>query len=296
MTKLQPVISLLVLTAWLPFAAAASNPCPTGDTAWPAGWTAPYPAHRVIGDLYAVGMEDLGVFLITTSEGHILINTGLEGSTSLIRKNVESLGFRLEDVRLLLTTQAHFDHTAALADIQRISGAEMWATEKDARVLADGGASDAHFGECAEMRFAPISVDHVLSDAEVIELGGLQITTHLHPGHTEGSASYSFSHREGGRDYSVLIANMGTINPGKRLLVRPTYPGAAEDFARTYRAQKAMKVDVWVASHGSQYGLTDKHQPGQSYDPDAFVDPAGFMSEVMRLEQIYLQQLEEEQR
>jgi len=266
------------------------------DSAPPSGWVTPYPAHRVIGNLYAVGMEDLSVFLITTPAGHILINTGLQDSAAPIRENIEHLGFRLEDVKLLLTMQAHFDHTAALAEIKRQTGAEMWATEKDARVLADGGASDAQFGECSDMRFAPISVDHILSDGEVIELGGLQITTHLHPGHTEGSSSYTFTHHENGRDYHVAIVNMGTINPGKRLLVDPTYPGAAEDFAATYQRQKAMNVDVWVAAHGSQYGLLKKHHPGQVYDPDTFVDPQGFLAEVTRLEGLYLEQLETERR
>lgn len=290
-------INWLIVIAWLPsVASAAETNCLPDDAAWPDGWTTSYPAHRVIGNLYAVGMADLSVFLITTSKGHILINTGLADSALPIRKNIESLGFRLEDVRILLTTQAHFDHTAALAEIKRITSAEMWATEKDARVLADGGASDAHFGECTEFRFAPVPVDRVLRDAEVIEFGGMQISTHLHPGHTEGSSSYSFTHREGDRDYSIVIANMGTINPGKKLLVEPTYPGAAEDFARTYSSQKKMSIDVWVASHGSQYALQKKHQPGQDYDPETFVDPAGFRNEVTRLEEIYLKQLEEEQR
>ena len=101
-----------------------------GLQAQPADWTEPFPGHRVIGNLYAVGTAGLGVFLITSDEGHILINTGLENSTPLIRENIESVGYRLEDVRILLTMQAHRDHTAALAEIMEITGAEMWATER----------------------------------------------------------------------------------------------------------------------------------------------------------------------
>ena len=97
-------------------------------TAQREGWARPFPGHRVIGNLYAVGTYDLGVFLITSEEGHILINTGLEDSTALVRENIESLGFRLDDVEILLTMQAHWDHTAALAEIKDITGAEMWAT------------------------------------------------------------------------------------------------------------------------------------------------------------------------
>ncbi|MCY4628027.1 MAG: MBL fold metallo-hydrolase, partial [Acidobacteria bacterium] len=100
--------------------------------AQPADWSRPFPAHRVIGNLYAVGTYDLACFLITSDDGHILINTGLAESAPLIRENVESLGFRLEDVRVLLTMQAHYDHAAALAEIKKVTGAKLWATAADA--------------------------------------------------------------------------------------------------------------------------------------------------------------------
>ena len=260
--------------------------------AQPADWAEPFPGHRVIGNLYAVGTAGLGVFLITSDEGHILINTGLEDSTPLIRENIESVGYRLEDVRILLTMQAHWDHTAALAEIKEITGAEMWATEGDGRVLEDGGFSDPHFG--GRVSFEPVEVDRIISDGEIIELGDIRLRVHHHPGHTEGSSSYSMQVTEDGRDYNVVVANMGTINEGKRLVVDPTYPGVAEDFARTYASQKAMDIDVWVAAHGGQYGLHDKYEPGQAYSPDTFVDPEGFLAEVERLEAIYEEQVAEE--
>ena len=263
-------------------------------TAQPDGWTTPFPGHRVIGNLYAVGTYDLASFLITSADGHILINTGLEDSTSLIRENIESLGFRLEDVRILLTTQAHWDHTAALADIKEIADAEMWATAGDAPVLEDGGFSDPHFG--GRESFAPVNVDRILTDTEVIAVGETRLTVLETPGHTVGSSSYTMTVREAGRDYAVVIANMGTINEGKRLVVDPTYPGVAEDFAETFRRQKLLPVDVWVASHGSQYGLHEKYKAGQPYDPDTFVDPSGFLAEVERLERVYLEQVAAERR
>lgn len=260
-----------------------------GLQAQPADWAEPFPGHRVIGNLYAVGTAGLGVFLITSDQGHILINTGMEDSTPLIRENIESVGHRLEDVRVLLTMQAHWDHTAALAEIKELTGAEMWATAGDGRVLEDGGFSDPHFG--GRVSFRLIEVDRIISDGEIIELGDTRLRVHDHPGHTEGSSSYSMQVTEDGRDYNVVVANMGTINEGKRLVVDPTYPGVAEDFARTYASQKAMDVDVWVAAHGGQYGLLDKYQPGQAYSPDTFVDPEGFLAEVERLERIYEEQV-----
>ncbi len=259
-----------------------------------AEWARPFPGHRVIGNLYAVGSYDLAVFLVTSEDGHILINTGLEDSTALIRQNIESVGFRLEDVKILLTMQAHWDHTAALAEIRQLTGAEMWATAADAPVLEDGGFSDPHFG--GRVSFPPVKVDKVIEHGEVIELGSAKLTVVETPGHTAGSCSYAMRVTEGGREYAVVIANMGTINPGKRLVADPTYPGVAEDFATTFRRQKNMDVDVWVAAHGSQYGLHGKYRPGDAYDPARFVDPDGFQAAVRRLERRYLEQLETERR
>ena len=260
----------------------------------PESWTAPFAGHRVIANLYAVGTSGLGVFLIASDEGHILINTGLEGSTPLIRENIESVGFRLEDVEILLTLQAHFDHTAALAEIKEIAGAQMWATSGDARMLEDGGFSDPHFG--GRESFKPVNVDKIINHGGVIELGNIRLQVHEHPGHTEGSSSYSMRIREGARDYNVVIANMGTIIAGMRLVVGPTYPGIADDLAETYRRQKTMDVDVWVAAHSDQYALHEKYKPGQAYSPDTFVDPNGFLAAVERLERFYLERLAEERR
>ncbi len=250
-------------------------------------WTRSFPGHRVIGNLYSVGTYDLSVFLITTDEGHILINTGLEDSTQQIRDNVESLGFDLEDVRILLTQQAHWDHVAALAEIKEITGAEVWATADDARVLEDGGFSDAHFG--GRQSFEPLEVEKIIVQDDVIELGDIRLTVHDHPGHTEGSSSYAMLVQENGREYKVLIANMGSVNPGKQLAVDPTYPGVAADFAHTFTHQKSLEVDVWVAAHASQYGLHSKWQPGQAYSPDTFVDPEGYLSAVENHQQAFLE-------
>lgn len=252
---------------------------------YPPSWSAPFPGHRVIGNLYAVGTAGLGVFLVTSDDGHILINTGLENSTTIIRENMASLGFRIEDVEILLTMQAHYDHTAAMAEIKDMSGAKVWAIADDARLLEDGGFSDPHFG--GRVTFPPVSVDKIIKHGDVIELGKAWLLVHEHPGHTEGSSSYTMVVDEGGREYNVAIANMGTINDGKRLFIDPTYAGAGEDFAMTYRRQQSMNVDIWVAAHGEQYNLQGKYDAGQPYSPDTFVDPEGFFAEVERLETIY---------
>ena len=258
----------------------------------PATWLKNHSPVRIIGNLYGVGGHDLSVYLITSSDGHILINTGAEGSIVDIGSNIDLLGFKLKDVKVLLTMQSHFDHTADLAHIKELVGAKMYATQQDAPVLEDGGVSDPHFGGLATFR--PVTVDKIIRDGEVIELGDTRLTVHYHPGHTEGSSSYSMTVVEGGQTYNVLIANMGTINPGKQLLIDPTYPGVADDFSETYKRQKMMDIDIWVAAHKSQYNFFEKYVAGQRYSPETFVDPEGFLDAIEVLEVQYIKQLNAE--
>ena len=258
----------------------------------PAEWRRPFAAHRVIGNVYYVGTYDLACFLIVTPQGNILINTGLADSAPLIRQSVTGLGFKLEDVRWLLTTQAHYDHVAAMAEMKRLTGARMLASTADAVLLEDGGKSDFHFGP--EYGYSPVKVDQRIGDGETLRLGGVELTAYLHAGHTKGSMSYGLTVHESGKDYRVLIANMGTINPGVRLLANARYPEIAQDYARTFERQKALACDVFLSSHASQYGLHRKYTPGAAYDPQRFVDPGGYRRAVEGAENAYLRQLAKE--
>ena len=258
-------------------------------TAQQSGWTTPFEGHRIIGNLYYVGTYDLAVFLITSDEGHILINTGAQSSTSMIENSMESLGFKLKDVKILLTMQAHWDHTAALAEIKEMTGAEMWATADDAPVLEDGGVSDRHFG--GKESFKPISVSHIINDGDLIELGDIQLKVLETPGHSNGSVSYTMTVNEGGKDYKIGIINMSTINPGKTMTGKPTYTGVAADFAETFLKQRAVDLDVWVSAHASQYNLHKKYKAGQAYSPDTFVDPEGYRKKVAAYEKAFFEQV-----
>jgi len=260
----------------------------------PDSWRQPFPAHRIIGNVYYVGTDDLACFLITTPQGHILINTGLADSAPLIRSSVESLGFRLRDIKILLTMQAHLDHVGAMAEMQRLTGAMVLATEGDAPVLADGGRSDYLFFKNPAFWFKPVQPARRLRDGEVIRLGGAALTVHVTPGHTKGSATYTMPAREAGREYNVVFANIGSINPGVRLVGNPRYPEIARDYARTFRVQKALPCDIFLAAHASQYRLHEKYRPGQAYDPQRFVDPDGYRAKVEEAERAYNAQLAKE--
>jgi metallo-beta-lactamase class B len=257
-------------------------------------WLRPFPGFRVIGNLYYVGSYDLASYLVTTPEGHILINTGVYGSTDLIRSSIESLGFEFDDIEILLTTQAHWDHVADLAEIKRVTGARLFAHEGDVASLEDGGVSDFRYPDGRAPVFEPVAVDRHLQDGDTIELGSTVLTLHHHPGHTKGSSSFSFMTEDDGRPYSVLIVNMGTINPGVELLNMRAYPAIAADYAATFRAQKALSPDVWVSSHAGHFDLHDRMTPGAAYDPKRFMDPAAYAAKIDLFEERYLTQLEEE--
>ncbi len=134
------------------------------------GWVRLYKPFRIVGNLYYVGTYDLACYLIVTPEGNILINTGLAASTPIIKANIEELGFKLSDTKILLTTHAHYDHVGAMAEIKKLTGAKMMINEADASVLADGGKSDyAYGGEFSS--FAPVKPDVLLKDGEKVKLG-----------------------------------------------------------------------------------------------------------------------------
>lgn len=255
-----------------------------------SNWSKPFEPHRVLGPVYYVGTADLACFLITSPNGHILLNTGLEDSAPQIRKSIEALGFRVGDIKILLTNQAHFDHVAAMAEIKKLSGAQMFATEGDKTVLEDGGRSDFYLGN--DNAFPPIKVDRVLKDGETVKLGGNELRVHLTSGHTKGSVTYTMRVHEGDRDYNVVFANIPTVI-GAKLIGNDKYPQIAEDYKRAFRVQKALQCDVFLAAHGSQYGMHGKYKG--AYSPAAFVDPKGYVRAVAGAEERFLEQLKQEQ-
>lgn len=260
----------------------------------PADWVKPFPPFRMIGNVYWVGTYDLSTYLITTDQGHILINTGLPQTVPEIKAGVEKLGFKLADVKILTATHGHYDHVAGLAELKRMTGARVMMSEPDAELLESGGKADFRFGDDASARFEPVKVDRRLKDGDRIELGGVVLTAHLHPGHTKGATSFTFDVRENGRTYRVGIVNMPSINPGVRVSGMAKFPEIQRAYARTFHELKEMKIDVWLASHASQFDLHGKWQPGAAYNPDRFVDPKGFHAAVERLEGVYQTQLKSE--
>ena len=205
-------------------------------------WTQYHKPFRIAGNLYYVGTYDLACYLITTPQGHILINTGVACSMSMIRKHIEKLGFKFSDIKILLTTHVHFDHVGDMAAIKKATGAQMMVNEYDATVAADGGKSDYIFGSILGASFQPFTVDRILHDHDTVQLGGMQIAALHHPGHTKGACSFLFDVKDETRSYRVLIANMPSILDEADLAGMPTYPNIAKDYGYTLDALKKIAV------------------------------------------------------
>jgi metallo-beta-lactamase class B len=229
-------------------------------------------------------------FRFTTPKGHILINTGLPGSDTMIRRHVEELGFKISDVRILLKNQAHFDHIGGFAAIKKLTGAQVMIQEMDAPVLADGGNSDYLMGGYG-LIFEPVKADRLLHDRDTVKLGDMQIVVLHHPGHTKGACSFLFDVKDEARTFRILIANIPTLFDDTEFPGMPTYPRVEKDYAYTPGAMKKRQFDLWFAAHAGQFDLDKKHKQGDGYRPEAFSDRAGYDKAIGDCYQDYLKRL-----
>jgi metallo-beta-lactamase class B len=250
-------------------------------------WLQDCEPFRIAGNLYYVGTYDLACYLITTPKGHILINTGLAESETMIRSHVEALGFKFSDIRILLATHTHYDHVGAMAAIKKMTHAKLMVNKKDAPVLTDGGNSDYIFGGKGST-FQPVKVNRLLHDHDIIKLGGMQIVLLHHPGHSKGASTFVFDIRDESRSYHVAIVNMPTIPDGVKPIM-DGYPDLIKDYAYTFDALKKLQFDIWFSSHASQFGLHKKRKPGDAYHPEAFIDRQKYDSLIADLYRKYLE-------
>ncbi|MCC8424679.1 subclass B3 metallo-beta-lactamase [Mucilaginibacter sp. UR6-11] len=281
----------LIILLGVNYLALAQKVAEPSTTAHPE-WSKPYPPFQIAGNLYYVGTYDLACYLIVTPKGNILINTGLASSAPVIKTGIEALGFKLADTKILLTTQAHYDHMGAMAAIKKLTGAKMMVDAGDAAVLADGGRSDYALGSTTSP-YAPVKADRLLHNGDTVKLGGMSLVVLHHPGHTKGSCSFLFDVKDSKRKYRVLIANLPTIITDKKFSEIPAYPHIAADYAYTLAAMKKLTFDIWLASHASQFGLYDKHRPGSAYNPAAFIDRKGYDAQLKDLQAQFTKKINE---
>ncbi len=250
-------------------------------------WNAPFPAHRVMDNLYFVGTEQLGSFLITTPAGHILINSDFESTVPLLKRNVAELGFDFKDIKILLGSHAHGDHMEGDALVKQLTGAEVMAMAEDVpalRQMRPGGKSHP--------------IDRVLHDGDHVTLGGTTLTAYRTPGHTKGCTSWGLTVSEDGHDYNALIVCSFGVNDDYVLVGNTDYAEIASDYVATFAKARALPVDVFLGSHGFFYGLEAKYRallkrgPG---DPNPFIDHAGYLAHIAAQEQRFEAMLKTQQ-
>jgi metallo-beta-lactamase class B len=259
-----------------------------------ADWSEPFPPHRVIANIYYVGTRGLASYLITTSQGAILINSGLESSVPLIRDSVQHLGFRFSDIKILLISHAHADHCAGSAVVKRLTGARYMVMEGDAAEVERGGKGNFQYDTPASL-YEPAKVDRVLHDGDAVRLGGTELIAHLTPGHTKGCTTWTMKAREGSTEYNVVIVGSPNVNPGYRLMNNALYPRIAEDYEHTFDVLRALPCDVFLGAHGSYYGMEAKFARMKQGGPNPFVDPEGYKRYVDDRQQAFRSELKRQQ-
>lgn len=281
------VMKQIFLISFFIFAFCTFNFSQTGGQA--ETWNDPVEPFRIAGNIYYVGAYDVTSYLIVTRKGHILIDSGLPETVPQIKANIAKLGFKLEDVKIILNSHAHYDHAGGIAELKRLTKATLLTSEKDSVLLARGGLDDPNYGD--RFPFEPVRADNILKDGQKVKLGGSALKANFTPGHTPGCTTWTASVKENNKTLNVIFV-CSTSAPGYTLVDNKKYPDIEADYVRTFARLKKAKVDVFLASHGNAFDLADKAEKlrkGGTSNP--FIDPEGFKSYVDESEKAFLERL-----
>ena len=258
-------------------------------------WFAATEPFKIIGSdqagIYYVGTEGLGVLFIPTDDGHILIDGAMPGHGRLIADSITKLGFDPRDVKFLLNSHAHIDHSGGLAELKEITGAKLLASEGDRSALEGGfylGSEDQTY-----LNAPPVKVDRVIADRENISLGSATFTAHVTPGHTRGCTSWTIDVAQGGETYQALFFCSATV-AANRLVGPPQYDGIVGDYRRTFAITRDWKPDVFLSNHAEFFDMAAKRDKLRAGDALAFVDREGFPAMIARLEKNFEAALEKQ--
>jgi metallo-beta-lactamase class B len=262
------------------------------DPTW-RSWNQPFGPFRIVGNIYYVGASDIASYLITSPQGHILLDGGFVETAPMIRENIRKLGFKIEDVKVLLNSHAHFDHAAGLAQLKQWTGAKFVASREDGAQIARGGHDDPMWGN--KMTFPPTQPDQTINDGERVTVGDSVMTAHLTPGHTKGCTTWTADAEENGQRYHVVFL-CSTSAPGYKLVHNTKYPNIVEDYRKTFLYLKALPCDVFLAAHASMFHMAEK-RAAQTGDPgrNPFVDQQEFRHFIEASERDFEAHLKEQQ-
>jgi len=233
-------------------------------------WTAPFEPFQLIDNIYYVGTDGIAVYVIKTSQGLILMDTAMPQSTGMIKDNIAKLGFKVADIKIILNTHAHLDHTGGFAEIKKETGAQLIAGERDKPLLEGGYYPGDEKNE--DLAFPAVKVDRAVKEGDKVTLGDTTLTAHATPGHSPGCTSWELTVKDGKENREVLFFCSGTVALN-RLVGQPTYPGIVDDYRATFAKAKAMKIDVLLGPHPEVYGMQAKRAEMKEGAPNPFVKP-----------------------
>ena len=278
--------SLIVLATTAAVVTAQADP----------SWTKPYPPFHIAGNLYYVGSTGLANYLITTPQGHILINSDLEANVPMIRASVEQLGFKFGDIKILLISHAHWDHNAGSAMIKQLTGAKYMVMDADVSVVESGGKTDFHYATDTNSLYPPTAVDRALHDGDEVKLGDAILVAHLTPGHTKGCTTWTMKVKDADKTYNAVMVGSPNVNAGYKLVGNSLYPQIAADFERTFKVLKSLPADIFLGAHGSYFGMEAKYERMKAGAPMPFVDPEGYKKYVDEREKAFRNALARQQK
>ncbi|HEX6852232.1 MAG TPA: subclass B3 metallo-beta-lactamase [Candidatus Polarisedimenticolaceae bacterium] len=234
-------------------------------------WTAPQEPFRIYGNTWHVGPRGLGVFLVTAPTGHVLIDGGVPGNAALVEANLRTLGIDPRDVKWILNSHAHCDHAGGIAQLARVTGAQVIASAADAPLLARGGLEDPQYGD--RFPFPPVQVARTVTDGESLRLGDLVFTAHATPGHTRGNTTWAWKSCEGTR--CLHLVDVGSLSaPEYRLIGNPKHPEVVEDYERSFARVAALPCDIALAPHPGMVEFWERVARRDGGEPEALIDPA----------------------
>ena len=255
-----------------------------------AAWNKPVAPFRIADNVYYVGTSELSAFLVTDPKGHILIDAAMEESADQIAANIRTLGFKVEDIDILLVNHAHWDHSGGLAALKKASGARLLASGADKPDLETGIVSYRD-----DLAPAPaVKVDQVLSDGDKVAIAGATLVTHLTPGHTKGCTSWSMRTTVAAKPVDILFTCSLTV-AGQPLVGDTLDPNAAQDFRDTFAKLRGMKADIFLNFHPGFFDMEEKRQRLLKGDAAAFIDPAELQRQVASAEKGFEKELARQQ-
>ncbi len=237
-------------------------------------WEEPAEPVKIAGPLFFVGTKGLGAFLFATSEGHILMNTGMPSSGPMIANSIRKLGLKPEDIKIMINGHAHIDHAGAFAYFKEQFGAQMAVMRDDVAAMESGDKGDFKYAD--DFAYPPVKVDRILRDGDTIKMGDVLLTAYHTPGHTRGATTWIANLVLDGKAYVVAFPDGAGFNPGYRVAKNPSYPGITEDYRRTLHMLEMLKPDIWLAQHNEYYDLVGKRKRAETEGVSAWIDPEGY--------------------